>query len=61
MYTGGVPAASLAETGYVGRRLLNLLSVAAADGVLVLVFQHGVVRGCSTLAPRLVSSPWSRS
>jgi RND superfamily putative drug exporter len=31
--------------------LLNLLSVAAAYGILVLVFQHGFGKGCSASAP----------
>jgi putative drug exporter of the RND superfamily len=32
--------------------LLNLLYVAVAYGVLVLVFQHGVGKACSASAPR---------
>ena len=41
--------------------LLNLLSVGAAYGVLVLVFQHGVGGTCSVSAPRPASAPSSRS
>ena len=41
--------------------VLNLLSVAAAYGVLVLVFQHGVGKGCSASARPRASTRSCRS
>ena len=40
--------------------VLNLLSVAAAYGVLVLVFQHGIGKGCSASARQPGSTRWCR-
>ena len=40
--------------------VLNLLSVAAAYGILVLVFQHGWGKQCSASTRREASSPSSR-
>ena len=41
--------------------VLNLLSVAAAYGVMVLVFQHGSARGCSASSPPPASTRSCRS
>ena len=40
--------------------VLNLLSVGAAYGVLVLVFQHGIGSACSASARRPGSTRWCR-